>query len=123
MKDGYHERIYLMIHAKKITMKDMMNLIVPITRFNRGEANKIFEEVKETGVKAVLKNNVRVGVILDPKQYDEMVELLEDYALFFEAERRVKKAESAGFLSEKQLMDQLNIREADLNNTDDVEIE
>lgn len=104
-------------------MKEMMNLIVPITRFNRGEANKIFDEVKETGVKAVIKNNVRVGVIMEPKQYDEMVELLEDYALFFEAEQRTKKAEKEGFLSEQQVMDQLHIREEDLDDIEDAEIE
>lgn len=110
-----------MINAKKLSMKNMMDLLIPISRFNRGEAAKIFDEVKETGVKAVLKNNVRVGVILDPEQYDEMVELLEDYALFFEAERRMKKAETAGFLSEKQVMERFKIGESDLGG--DVEIE
>ena len=104
--------------AKNLSMKAIMGQIVPITRFNRGEANKIFDELKDTGVKAVLKNNVRVGVIVEPQQYDEMVELLEDYALFFEAERRMQKAASAGFLSEKQVMQDLGISEADLSNTD-----
>jgi hypothetical protein len=108
--------------AKNLSMKAIMEQIVPITRFNRGEANKIFDELKDTGVKAVLKNNVRVGVIVEPRQYDEMVELLEDYALFFEAERRMKKAGSAGSLSEKQVMEELGINEADLDNTD-VDIE
>ena len=109
--------------AKYLSIKNVMNHIIPITRFNRGEANKIFDEVKETGVKAVLKNNVRVGVIVEPEQYDEMVELLEDYALFFEAERRMKNAEKEGFLSQKQIMEIHKITEADLDNAKDVEIE
>lgn len=107
-----------MISVKNLSMKNMMNRIVPISRFNRGEANKIFDELKQTGIKAVLKNNVRVGVIVAPEQYDEMVELLEDYALFFEAERRLKRAETVGFLSEKQVMDGLGIDETDLDDVD-----
>jgi antitoxin StbD len=108
--------------VKNLSMKEVMDRIVPITRFNRGEANKIFDELKETGVKSVLKNNIRVGVIVEPRQYDEMVELLEDYALYFEAERRMKKAEGTGFLSEKQVMDALNITESELGEAD-VDIE
>jgi antitoxin StbD len=103
--------------AKNLSMKVLMEQIVPITRFNRGEANKIFDELKDTGVKAVLKNNVRVGVIVEPQQYDEMVELLEDYALFFEAERRMQKAGASGFLSEKQVMEDLGISETELDDT------
>lgn len=111
-----------MISVKNLSMKNMLNLIVPISRFNRGEANKIFDELRQTGIKAVLKNNTRVGVLVEPKQYDAMVELLEDYALFFEAERRMKKAETAGFLSEKLVMEKLDIHEADLDDGD-VELE
>ncbi len=104
-------------------MKNLMNQIVPISRFNKGEANKICEEVKETGVKAVLKNNIRVMMLVEPNQYDEMVELLEDYALLFEAEERMKTAETEGFLSQEQVMKNHNISQADLDNTADVEIE
>ncbi len=35
----------------------VMKSIVPITRFNKGEANRIFEEVKSSGTKIVMKNN------------------------------------------------------------------
>lgn len=112
-----------MSNLNHLSMKNVMNRIIPISRFNRGEANKIFEEVKETGVKAVLKNNVRVGVIVEPEQYDAMIELLEDYALFFEAEERMKKAETEGFLSQEQVLKNHNITQADLDNMEDVEIE
>jgi len=103
-----------------VSMKNMMDMIVPITRFNRGEANKIFDELKKTGVKAVLKNNVRVGVLVEPKQYDEMMELLEDYALYIEAERRMQRSESVGLLSEQQVLESLHLSETDL---DDVDVE
>lgn len=109
--------------AKNLSMKNVMSQIVPITRFNRGEANKIFDELKDTGVKAVLKNNVRVGVLVEPEQYDDMVELLEDYAMFFEAERRMQKAETEGFFSQKEVMEHLHISQTDLDDNEDVEIE
>jgi antitoxin StbD len=108
--------------SANLSMKNIMNSIVPITRFNRGEANKIFNELSKTGVKIVLKNSVRVGVLVEPKQYDEMVEMLEDYSLLFEAEQRMKKGEQGGFISEKQVIEDLKISESDLDDVD-VEIE
>jgi hypothetical protein len=48
-------------------------MIVPISRFNKGEANKIFEEVKEVGVKIVLKNNQPIGVIMTPEMYESLL--------------------------------------------------
>ena len=53
--------------------KNVLNMIVPISRFNKGEANKIFEEVKKDGVKIVLKNNQPIGVIMTPEMYESLV--------------------------------------------------
>jgi len=71
-----------------ISIKNVVESIVPITRFNRGEASKVFEEVGQYGVKVVVKNNVPVCVLMKPEQYDAMVEALEDYALYVEARKR-----------------------------------
>lgn len=103
-----------------LSLKYVMNSIVPITRFNRGEANKIFDEVSKTGIKIVLKNNVPVGVLIEPERYDEMVEMLEDFALFFEAEQRMKNFKQSGMISEKQIMENLEISDSDL---DDINVE
>jgi antitoxin StbD len=108
--------------SPNLSLKYVMNSIVPITRFNRGEANKIFDEVSKTGVKVVLKNNVPVGVLVEPERYDEMVEMLEDFALFFDAERRMKNFKRSDMISEKQIMEDLEISDSDLNDID-VEIE
>ena len=105
-----------------MSLKNIMESIVPITRFNRGEANKIFEEVSEYGAKVVLKNNVPTCVLINPERYEEMVEALEDYALYFEAEKRMKSSESEGFISSEELYKELNINEEDINVLD-VEIE
>lgn len=102
------------------SIKAVMDTIVPITRFNRGEASKIFDEVNARGVKVVLKNNVPTCVLLRPEQYDEMVEALEDYALFFEAERRLKVSDSEQTIQSENVMKHLGINKEELK---DVEVE
>lgn len=103
-----------------LSINDLMNTLVPITRFNKGEANKIFEEVKKEGVKLVIKNNSPSCILINPEEYEAMVEALEDYALYFEAEERMKHFVKNGLLSEEQVMDELGFTEADL---DEVEVE
>ena len=39
----------------QISAIGMMKKIVPITRFNKGEASKIFDEVQKNGTKIVVK--------------------------------------------------------------------
>ena len=42
---------------------------VPISLFNRGLAGKIFNEVKQSGAKVVMKNNAAECVLLSPEEY------------------------------------------------------
>ena len=102
------------------SIKKIMDSIVPITRFNRGEASKIFDEVNAVGFKVVIKNNVPACVLVKPERYEEMVEMLEDYSLFFEAEKRMKKAEKDGFISHEQVLKELGLSETAL---DEVEVD
>jgi len=105
-----------------VSIKSIMDAIVPITRFNRGEASKIFDEVNENGFKVVLKNNIPACVLVQPDRYEAMVEALEDYALYFEAEKRMKNAENEGFIPSERVYADLGINESDLDNIE-VEIE
>ena len=104
---------------RNTSVQEVMDAIVPISRFNRGEANKIFDEVNARGVKIVLKNNDAVCVLVKPERYDEMVKALEDYALYCEAERR-SKAAGSGTIHLAQVMDEFKITKEDL---DAVEVE
>lgn len=56
-----------------MAVNNVLNMLVPISRFNKGEANKIFDEVKEEGVKIVLKNNQPIGVIMTPQMYESLL--------------------------------------------------
>ncbi|MDR3587972.1 MAG: type II toxin-antitoxin system Phd/YefM family antitoxin [Desulfosporosinus sp.] len=97
-----------------------MNSLVPISRFNKGEANKIFEEVRETGFKIVLKNNTPTCVLLTPEAYEQMLETIENYRLLVEAEKRLENAKEEDFIPTEQAMLELGISEADLK---DIEVE
>ncbi len=80
--------------------KNLMDSLVPITRFNKGEASRIFDEVSRSGTKIVLKNNTPACVLMDPKQYEEMLEQLEDYSLIVESIKRLDHNEDTADFSE-----------------------
>jgi len=107
---------------EKITVSGVLNSLVPISRFNKGEANKIFEEVREAGFKVVLKNNTPACVLLKPELYEQMLETIEEYRLLLEVERRMEKAKQEDFIPQEKVLSELGIHKADLDNTD-VEIE
>ncbi len=97
-----------------------MNSLVPISRFNKGEANKIFDEVKEAGFKIVLKNNTPTCVLLTPEVYEQMLETIEEYRLLLEAEKRMKNAKPDDLISQDKVLAELGISKADL---DSIEVE
>lgn len=100
----------------------MMKKIVPITRFNKGEANKIFDEVQSTGTKIVMKNNRPACVLMSPEQYEALIERLSDYLLLAEADRRMAVNHDAENISHEDMMRSLGVTREDLD-TVDVEIE
>ncbi len=100
----------------------IMKSIVPITRFNKGEANKIFDEVQASGTKIVVKNNKPACVLLSPSQYESLMETLSDYLLLDVAGRRAAANDDNDNISMEAIMEQLGISADDLAGLD-VEIE
>lgn len=105
--------------STKSTTNQIMKSLIPITRFNRGEANKIFDEVSEMGEKIVLKNNQPICVLMNPLHYAEIMDALEDYALYFEAEERIGKANNT-YISSDEVLTRLGFSKTDI---DDIEVE
>ncbi len=97
-----------------IAAGDFVNASVSISRFNRGQAGKVFQEVNESGFKVVFKNNRPECVLLSPQAFEEIKETLEDYRLLIEAEERLKNASETDFLTADEAMKVLGIAEADL---------
>jgi prevent-host-death family protein len=103
-------------------MRGLMESIIPISRFNKGEAGKIFEEVAKSGTKIVVKNNKPTCVLIDPKKYTELMEMIEDFLLLAEAEERTKSPKPSDFVSYEDAMKEFGVDPAELDDID-VEIE
>lgn len=106
----------------EMSVMSVMKAIVPITRFNKGEANRIFDEVEASGTKVVMKNNRPACILMSPGKYESLMEMLSDYILQEEAEDRMAHFEPGETLSQKEVMESLGITDADLDDVD-VEIE
>ncbi len=53
-------------------MADIMGALkstVPISLFNKGLAGRIFDDVKKTGAKVVMRNNTPECVLISPEEY------------------------------------------------------
>ena len=106
----------------EIALRNALDSVVPITRFNRGEASKIFDELKESGCKVVVKNNIPACVMLTPERFKAMVDMIEDEALLTIAEARMKyNAGEAQSFEDVLAGDGLTI--ADIDAMEDVDIE
>ena len=99
---------------------NMLNSIVPISRFNKGEANKIFDEVNKSGFKIVVKNNKPACVLITPETYQEMIEMIENYNLYVTAEKRMKTTNANDFISSDDVLQDLGIKKDELK---DIEID
>ena len=101
---------------------DILDSLVPITQFNRGQASRIFDRLHTESQLIVLKNNQPAAIILSPSEFQRLSEIEEDYTLLLEATRRLKE-DSSSTSSREELMSELNISEADLAAAGDVVIE
>jgi len=123
-----------MYNQKNTEMGDKMNAYVqateilrstvPVSRFNKGEASKIFDEVAKTGIKIAMKNNKPACVLLSPEKFEAIMEDLEDIDLILEAERRLAELDAgAECVPFEQLLAKEGLTEADLEGWEDVEID
>ena len=96
---------------------------VPITQFNRGLAGKIFEEVKQTGAKVVMKNNTAECVLLSPEEYVRLMDELNDARLLAVASERMAHYDPSKLISEEEMNSFFGVTEDDLKDFESVEIE
>ena len=101
---------------------DILDSLVPITQFNRGQASKIFDRLHSENRLIVLKNKQPAAIILSPSEFQRLSEIEKDYTLLLEATRRLKE-DSVSTSSRKEVMSELDISEADLAAAGDVLME
>ncbi|MDC7291215.1 type II toxin-antitoxin system Phd/YefM family antitoxin [Blautia schinkii] len=102
---------------------DILNSLVPITQFNKGQASKIFDRLRTERQLVVLKNNTPSAVILSPEEYERLAEIEEDYRLLLLAQERLNNGSMAHTVSFNEAMADLGISETDLDEAEEVEIE
>ena len=96
---------------------------VPITQFNRGLAGKIFEDVKRSGAKVVMKNNAAECVLLSPEEYVRLMDEVNDARLLAVATERMTHYDPSTLISEDEMNRRLGVTAADLADFDEVDIE
>lgn len=105
-----------------IAMQHINDHIVPITRFNKGEANKIFDEVSRDGFRYVVKNNQVKCILISPEAYDKLIDEIEDYYDSKWAEERLSHSKGQA-ISMEDMAEKYNINEEDMESIPDVKIE
>lgn len=87
---------------------------VSITQFNRGYAGKIFDEVKQSGAKVVMKNNTAECVLLSPQEYLRLMDEVNDARLLTVASERLAHYDPESTFSEEKLYARLGVRAEEL---------
>ncbi len=91
---------------------------VPISCFDEGGASRIFDAVEHDGPTVVMNNDHPVCVLLSPKQYEVLIEMLSDTLLFEEAESRMAMNDDSKNTSQEEMMRALGIRQEELDAID-----
>lgn len=101
----------------------LLQSLVPISQFNKGQAAKIFDRLHSERELIVLKNNQPSAIILSPEEYTRLTEIEEDYYLLLEANKRVKDNGNNKTVLFNSVMSNLGISEDELLDAEDVDIE
>ena len=108
-------------------MADLTSAIkntVSISQFNRGLAGKVFQEVRKSGAKIVIKNNEPECVLLSPEEYVRLMDEVNDARLLEIAVARMQNYDpKTAIPAEEEVYRDLGITEEDLAGSDEVEIE
>ena len=102
---------------------DLLQSLVPISQFNKGQAAKIFDRLRSERELIVLKNNQPSAIILSPEEYTRLTEIEEDYFLLLEANKRMEDNVNKTTISFDSMMNNLGISEAEPSEAGDVDIE
>ena len=100
-----------------------INRTIPISQFNRGLAGKIFDDVKRSGAKVVMKNNEAEVVLVPPEEYIEMMERLEDIELLSIALERLEHYDPSTAIPGDEVFAKLGITDEERNAVGEVEFE
>ncbi len=107
---------------RTVSVRSAIQNSVPISNFNKGMAGKIFSDVRATGPKVVIKNNIPECVLMSPEEYIALLDELEDMRLLAMAKDRLSHT-SGKTITQEEIMEKYGISQEELNDMEDVEIE
>lgn len=96
---------------------------ISISLFNRGLAGKIFEEVKKSGAKVVMKNNTAECVLISPDEFMRLMDEVNDARLLTIATERMEKYDPSSVIDAESLYKDLGITQEDLDTVGEVDLE
>jgi len=102
---------------------DLLQSLVPISQFNKGQAAKIFDRLHSERELIVLKNNQPSAIILSPKEYTRLTDIEEDYFFLLEANKRIEENVDNNTVSFDAVMNNLGISKEELLDAEDIDIE
>lgn len=102
---------------------NLLQSLVPISQFNKGQAAKIFDRLHSERELVVLKNNQPSAIILSPEEYTRLAEIEENYFLLLEANKRIEENGNNQTISFDSVMNHLGISEEELLDSEDIDIE
>ena len=102
---------------------NLLKSLVPITQFNKGQAAKIFDRLKNEPRIVVLKNNAPSAIILSPDEYLRLLEIEEDSILLNLAEQRLADYKPGDGIPYEEALVQMGLSHEDIENAEDLEIE
>ena len=95
---------------------------VPISMFNEGFADKIFQSVRNEGLKVVVKNNAPECILLSPEMYQDMIEKIENSLDIALAEQRLKgPAAMKNRVPFERVLNRFKISQQDIDSASEVE--
>lgn len=104
-------------------MDSMSKKSIPISLFDTESAERIFEEVRKAGVKAVAKDGQPVCILLSPEEYTYLIDEIEDAQLLAVATERLAHLNPDTLLTEDEVNERLGITEEELEGYEEIEIE
>lgn len=105
------------------TVRSAIENTVSISQFNRGQAGKIFEDVRRNGAKVVMKNNAPECVLMSPEDYVKLLDALENAQLQVMAIERLTNYDPEKTLSMEDIDREFGFTKEDLEGFEDVEFE
>jgi PHD/YefM family antitoxin component YafN of YafNO toxin-antitoxin module len=96
---------------------------VSISLFNKGQAGKIFADVRHCGAKVVMKNNAPECVLLAPDEYIKLMDEVNDARLLTLAAQRMEHFDPSMGLTQADVDAALGFSPDDLAGAEEIEFE